>query len=146
MQVYRRAPRETAKEFVLAPFSGFFVVWVASLFTKNGWVLSGVFLAVIALYAFLTFFNEDIRFELHQTGTLYYYKRSRLVQSIELRNYAVERRETGGGTLFPAFLLLLCLVEEHSGEKTEIDCTPIGKKRFDDMYREIRSYSKEYVA
>ena len=143
MQVYQRAPRETALELVLAPFAGFFVGWAISFFTKNRWVLSGAFLAVIALYAGLTFFNEDIRFELHANGELCYYKRSRLLKSVELCNYAVERREQGGGKIFPAVLLLLCLVEEHSGEKTEIDCTPLGKQRFDAMYREIRRYAKE---
>lgn len=143
MKVYKRSLGVLLKSLVSAPCAALFVYLAASFFTSDIRILYGLPILIFLALFYLAVFSENIRFELDGCGRLKYFQKGRLKQTFHLEECAAGYRQNSTGGFFGSHditLEVLCLT---NGQATAIDCSPIGLRRFERMYEEIKEYADE---
>jgi hypothetical protein len=127
------------KGIIMAPFGGLLVFVLAQLFLPP-FLLCAVLGAAAAVIVYLAVFSKNIYFELDDSGTFRYFKKGTLRNTFELSKYRTgyyRRTEWG---LFGSTDINLKLLDAE-GEETEIDAGPLGRARFEEMYKEMEKYA-----
>jgi hypothetical protein len=90
---------------------------------------------------YITVFSEDIYFELRTDGLFRYYKRRVLQNTFNLKNcYITYRRKSESG-FPPTHDITLTIVNADDGEETGLDCSPLGLRQFNEMFREMENFT-----
>jgi hypothetical protein len=139
MQVYKRTTFSMLKGIIIAPFSGILVFIVAQILLPVP-VCAVLGVAVAALIVYITIFSENIYFELEDDGTLRYFKKGTLQNTLDLSQYKIGyHRKTEWGILGNNDIRLQFL--NTGGEESEIDASPIGTTQFNEMFASMEKYA-----
>jgi hypothetical protein len=102
--------------------------------------LIGIAGALALLY--MTFFSENIYFELDDDGSFRYYKRGKLKQAFALRQCRVNCRRKNESGFFGSYDIKLRITDDKAAE-TLIDAGPLGGDQFTEMFAEMEKYAKK---
>jgi hypothetical protein len=129
------------KSFVIAPVTGLFVGGLMYYF-------AGVFIGVLAGLAagaallYMTFFSENIYFELDEDGSFRYFKKGTLRNSFAIQRCNVGYyRKSERGLLGSHDIRLKILDPEAGEDEIEIDCSPLGVSGFHEMFERLDELS-----
>ena len=140
MQVYKRSFIVMIKGLVMAPCAAVLVYIVLSIFVDNYMILLGVSALVFLAILYITIFSENIRFEVNDDGTMRYFKKGKPQKIYILEEYRFGYNSKSDSISSDIILNILHI---ESGEEEYIDCSPIGLRKFSDMYEKLKKYSKE---
>ena len=140
MQVYKRSLWVMLKGLLMAPCTAVLVFFVLNMFVGNSLILYGVPVLVFIVLIYMALFSENIRFELDGDGTMRYFKKGKLKKTYKLEEYLLGYHSKSDGTGHDISLRILHV---ESGEEESIDCSPIGARRFSDMYSSLKAHTNE---
>ena len=139
MRIYKRSLFSLVKGLIITPCTGVLVFIIAQIFIPP-WpsAVLGVLAAAALLY--MTVFSEDIYFELDDDGAFRYFKRRREQCAFALPSCRTGyQRKTEWGLFGNNDIKLKILDAE--GEETEIDASPLGTSRFDEMFAAMEQFA-----
>jgi hypothetical protein len=128
------------KGIIIAPFGGLLIFVLAQIFLPPFPLCAVLGVAAAVIIVYITVISENIYFELDDDGTFRYFKKGTLQNTFELSKYRTgyyRRTEWG---LFGSTDINLKL-RDAEGEETEIDAGPLGRARFEEMYKEMEKYA-----
>jgi len=128
------------KGIIIAPCSATLIYVVLGFFVSDARIQYGVAAAVLLMLLYLAVFSENIRFELEPDGTFRYFQKGKLRNSFRLEDCLVGYSRKSEGTSHDILLQVVCL---ENGQEETIDCSPIGLRRFEKMFQEIKGHTKE---
>ena len=141
MSTYKRSTWIMIKALMIAPFIpfgvGMVLLWVIHWFEFD-WLFYPACVITLLSFIFMVYnaiWGSNIRFEITEDGKCNYYKKNKLRKSYDLT--VCELSYFDGGTED-----LRLLITDESGEEETLECAPIGKKQFDVMYKQMKSFSK----
>ena len=141
MVVYRRSLWVMFKGILMAPCSAVLIFFFLSLLNvRNNLLLFGIPGLIFLALLNMALFGENIRFELEQDGTLRYYRKGRLRSTFVLENCLLGYSSKSDGSDHD---ITLRIFDTESGGEESIDCSPIGRRRFADMYEAMKAFTKE---
>ena len=140
MLIYKRSLWIMFKGLLMAPCAAVVAFFVLNIFVNNSLVLLGVPFLIFLTLIYLAVFSENIRFELDSDGTLRYFQKGKLKGSYRLEEYMVGYHSKSDGTSTD---ITLHILNASNGEEERIDCSPIGKRKFSDMYAKLKLHTKE---
>lgn len=143
MQVYRRSPWLMLKGIISAPCAGLLVFFAAGFFINDIRIVYGISVLVCLLVLFISVFSENIRLELDKNGELRYYKGGRLRGSYALEHCVVGYHRESDTGLLASHDIKLHILDVTSGEELDVDCSPLGLLRFEEMFTEIKQHTKD---
>lgn len=141
MFVYKRSLWVMIKGLIMAPFAGVVAVIILGFFVTNPLILYGVPVLASLVLVYMALFSENIRFELDRDGQLRYFKRGRLLHQFALAECAAGYHRRSEGGFPPTHDITLQMIRLSDGEETAIDCSPIGLRRFEELYTEIKAHT-----
>ena len=138
-QTFGRGIMSLVWSLILAVGGGVFLWFVISIFTENSLIIYGISGGLFAIMTYMAIFSENIKFEI--TGSNFkYYKRAKLVNDLDLKEYTSGyRQKSSDGSVDD---ITLTLVNKKTEEVIQIDATPIGSRKFFEMYELIDVYAK----
>ena len=140
MQVYRRSLWIMLKGIIMAPCAAVVAYFILNIFINNTMAVLGIPALIFIALIYMAIISENIRFELEPNGTMRYFKKGKLRKIYNLEEYLIGYRSQSDGA---GSDITLHIVHAESGTEEHIDCSPIGSRKFSNMYTQIKSYSKE---
>jgi len=135
--VYKRSTFSMIKGIVAAPFSGLIVCFFCSfLLSDRNSMLLGVAVAMIILY--ISVFGENIRIEVDDKE-LRYYKGKKMLASYMLDNISVGYNSKIESGFLGNQDITLRIYDMTTDTEAGIDCSPIGSRKFDELYEYLES-------
>ena len=142
MSVYRRSLWGMLKGIIGAPLAGVLVFFVLNMFVRDPRIQLGVPVLVMLAILYISIFSENVRFEVDGDGTFRYYKKGKLRETYRMEDCVVGYRRSSDGGLFASHDINLQVLTA-DGRETFIDCSPIGPRRFEQMYQQLRAHTSE---
>jgi len=140
MRIYKRSLWVMFKGLIMAPCAAAVVFFVLNFFVQDYLILFGIPGLIFLVLIYLAVISENIRFELDDLGKLRYYKKGRLKKEYVLAEYLLGFNSRSDGTTTDITLLIINI---KNGAEEHIDCSPIGERKFSDMYARVKKYTKE---
>ena len=140
MQVYKRSLWVMFKGLLMAPCSAVLVFCILNMFVENEYILYGVPVLIFLVLLNMALFSENIRFEVDPDGTMRYYQKGKLKNTYKMEECLVGFHSKSDSTSAD---ITLHILHVESGEEEDIDCSPIGPRRFADMYENLKALTKE---
>ena len=146
MTVYKRTVFELIRGIMSALFAGFAVGLVLSFIVKPMIIALLPAAAVLLVLGYMAIFKENIRFELEESQ-MRYYQNGALKHTFALENCTTRCRFKTETSLLMIHDIDLYITDSSADPDTEIpiDCSPIGKWQFSQLYKQIQEYSPETV-
>ena len=146
MTVYKRTVFELIRGVVSALFAGLAVGLVLSFIVKPMVIALLPGAAVLLVLCYMAIFKENIRFEL-EGSQLRYYQNGMLKHTFALENCTTYCRFKTESSLLMVHDIDLYITDVSADPETKvpIDCSPIGKFQFAQLYKQIQQYSPETV-
>lgn len=140
MQIYKRSIWGMLKGLIAAPVTTVLVFFVLNYFSNSVLLVLGIPALILVILLYITLFSERIRFELEESGELRYYKNGRLKEQLFLPDcQAGYYRKSNSGE----HDISLKLLNQTTGREIGIDCSPLGLRRFEELYAQIKSATTE---
>ena len=135
MKIYKCALITIIWGFLWAPPAALLTIVVGGFFVKNLTLLIYLGITVAALVLLYYLLWQSIRFAVSEEGTLSYYKCGILKKQFDIRNCRIGyNRKT---TNFIYHTITLKILPASNEKTTEINVTPLGKARFEKMYKQL---------
>ena len=132
MKVYKRSAWTLIKGLISAPFAGFVAVIIVSFFASGIYpIIAGV--AIFILVCVLSIFSENIHFELDNTE-LRHFRGRKLKGTYEFDRIVVGYHSRSQRGLLGDNDIQLIIRTAETGGETHLDCSPLGTKRFYEMF------------
>ncbi|MDR0449827.1 MAG: hypothetical protein LBH26_01005 [Treponema sp.] len=142
MKTYKRSLFELVKGIVIGLVTGIAAHIVLGLFFRNVILVTGVPILIAAAILYITFFSEDIYFELEPEGVFRYYKRRILQNTFNLKNCYIWYHRKSESGFPPTHDITLKMLDSGAEDgEIQIDCSPLGLARFDEMYNEMEEFA-----
>ena len=140
MQVYKRSIFGMLKGIIFAPCTAALIYFGLNFFMDDPKIIYGVPSLIFIALIYMAIFSENIRFELDSDGTMRYFKKGKLKHTYILEKCRVSYHSKSDGT---GRDITLHIVHIESGLDDSIDCSPLGSRKFNDMYARLKACIKE---
>lgn len=146
MRVYKRTKWKLIKSLIIAPLPpvavGLVLLWALQWFPYTWFFVITVGLPIIIFICMLhsAIWGENIRFEITDEGKCNYYKNNKFKKSYDLKVCDMgyhHVKDANGGTD-----RLSLRITDENGQTDILDCEPIGAKQFEQMFKEMQSFSE----
>jgi Predicted transmembrane sensor domain len=139
MKIYKRALITIIWGFLWAPLAALLTIVVGGFFVKNLTLLIYIGITVAALVLLYYLLWQSIRFTVSEDGTLSCYKLGILKKQFDIRECRIGyNRKT---TNFIYHTMTLKILHTSNEKTTEINVTPLGKNRFEKMYKQLEEFA-----
>jgi len=139
MQVYKRSIFGMLKGIVIAPCTAALIYFALNFFLDDVRIIYGASALIFISLVYIAIFSENIRFEL-EDSTLRYFKKGKLRHTYPLEECRVSYHSKSDGTGSDITLYIT-----HTASETQniIDCSPLGSRKFNDMYAKMKACTRE---
>lgn len=144
MTVYKRPIWKFFTSLLLAPLApaavAFIIMWLLQYFPYT-WLYYLMYILpaiIFLLMLYNTFWGDNIRFEVTDTGQLEYYKRGKLRKSFNLKTADIgyhHVKDSNGGTHS-----LRMRITDAEGKTEILDCEALGSRKFHKMFEQAQSF------
>jgi len=132
MKVYKRSAWTLIKGLISAPFAGFVAAIIVSFFANGIYpIIAGA--VIFILVCISSIFSENVRFELNDTE-LRHFRGRKLKGTYKFDRIVVGYHSRSQRGLLGDNDIQLIIRTAETGRETQLDCSPLGAKRFYEMF------------
>jgi len=145
MNMYKRAIITIIWGFLWAPLSAILAIIVGGFFIKEKTLLICIGITVAALVLLYYLLWQNIRITVSEDGTLSYYKLGILRKQFDIRECTIGYNRKTTNFVYHTITLRIFPAGNGSSAGNEravnINVTPLGKTRFEKMYKQLEEFA-----